>query len=147
MRYLFLIFLSLNVHAWTVVPANNSRALNTNYLLSSSVDTWVSYSVTSTCTATLIGGQTETIELRSDTATTPTTVRATYTNGNTVSLAIAITVTNTQASQLSYLVPRGHSIRINSTGTCTAVSIVSQVELPVKSEFDGVDFTTGFPFK
>lgn len=148
MKYFLIIFLfCFHAIAITFSPANNARALNTNFTPSTTRDTFVGYSITSTCTASLIGGQTQTVELRSDSAASPTTVRATYTNANTVSLAIAITVTNTQAGQLSTIVPRGHSVRINSAGTCTAVSIISQVEIPFRPEFDAIDFTTGFPFK
>lgn len=148
MKYLLLIlFFTIKTFGWSVVPLNNSRALNTNYQFSTTRETYACYSVVTTCTSTLLGGQTHTIELRSDTASTPTTVRGTYINANTVSLAIAITVTNTQANQLCYIIPRGHYIRLNSTGTCSSVSIVSQFEETVFPEFDAVDFTTGFPFK
>lgn len=145
--FIFIMLFILDVRAETWTPITTTRALNTNFTPSTLYDTLVSYSVVSTCTATLLGGQSQTIELRSDTAATPTTVRATYTNANTVTLAIGITMTNTQASQLSYIVPRGHNVRVNSAGNCSAVSIVSQVESQEKPEFDGVDFTTGFPFK
>lgn len=141
------ILISLSAFAVTVSPTTTTRTVNTNFQPSTIYDAHVIYSLTSTCTATLLGGQTQTIELRSDAASVPTTVRSTYTNSNSVALAIAITVVNTQAGQLSYIVPRGHFVRLNSTGSCTSVSVVSQVEEQIKPEFDAVDFTTGFPFK
>lgn len=108
--------------------STSARALNTNFKPSTTLPVWVSYSIAFTCTASLAGGQTSAVELRSDTATTPTTVRATTGDQNSVSLAIAITSVNGQTASLTYLVPPNHNVRLASSGGCT-VSIVSQSEV------------------
>lgn len=113
----------------TYTPNATSRGLNANFTPSATNARMVFYSIAASCSATLAGGQTSTIELRSDTSATPTTVRSTVSVGNTVALAIAITVTNTQTAMLSYLVPPGHNVRLVSSGTCTGISIVSQSEV------------------
>lgn len=114
----------------TYTPLSNAlRALNTNFQLSATTGTWVSYSIAATCTATLLGGQSETVELRSDTNATPTTVRSTTAISNSVSLAISITAINTQTGVISAFIPPGHNVRLVSSGTCTSVSVVSQSEV------------------
>lgn len=115
----------------TYTASTPTRSLNTNFTPSASNGVFVSYSIAATCTATISGGQTSTFELRSDPNATPTTVRATSSVGNSVTLAIAITSINTQTAELSYLVPPGHNVRLVSSGTCTAVSIVSQSEVSI----------------
>lgn len=115
----------------TYTPSATSRALNANFTPSATNARMVFYSIAASCSATLAGGQTSTIELRSDTSATPTTVRSTVSVGNTVALAVAITVTNTQTAMLSYLVPPGHNVRLVSSGTCTGISIVSQSEVEI----------------
>lgn len=146
-RLIFALLFSLNAGAVNVNPTTSTRALNTNFQVSTAYPTWVSYSISASCSATLLGGQTHTFELRSDTANPPTTVRVTTATSITVALAIAITVTNGQTVQMAYLVPAGHFVRINATGTCTGVAVVSQVESTITPQFDGVDFTTGIPYK
>lgn len=100
-----------------------TRALNTNFTPSTTKSTYVNYTYSISCAATLVGGQTGGIELRSDTNATPTTVRSSIGNANSVSLAIAITVTNVQISSVQYLVPKNHVVRIVSSGTCTITSV------------------------
>lgn len=114
----------------TYTPSASTRALNTNFTPSATQATFVTYTISITCAATLAGGQTGTVELRSDTSTTPTTVRSTVSNTNSVALAVAITVTNTQVASVSYLVPPGHNVRLVSSGTAT-VSIVAQSEVSI----------------
>lgn len=129
-------------------PSTPTRALNTNFTPNANFPTWVSYSIAIAATATLTGNQQGTVELRSDSAATPTTVRGTASAGVNLALGVAITFTNSQTCQLSYLVPPGHNVRLVSSvvGTPT-ISIVSQVEVVITPEFDGVDFATKFPFK
>lgn len=113
---------------FTVSASTPSRTLNSNFQPSTTKATFVSYSVNISCTANLSGGQTSTVELRSDASATPSTVRGTAANSNSVALAIALTVVNSQTTSLGFVVPAGHYVRVNSTGTCTA-SLVSQTEV------------------
>lgn len=115
----------------TYTTSTPSRTLNSNFTPSSTNAVFVSYSIGMTCTASLSGGQTSTIELRSDTNATPTTVRASISAGNSVSIAISLTAINTQTVSLNYLVPPGHNVRLVSSGTCTSLSIVSQSEVAI----------------
>lgn len=115
----------------TVATSIPSRTLNSaGFQPSTTKVVLVTYSVRITCTASLAGGQDGKIELMSDSNSTPTTVRATAQNRNSVSLAIALTAVNEQTTCLTYLVPIGHYIRLTSTQTTgtPAFSIVSQTE-------------------
>jgi hypothetical protein len=108
--------------------STSSRTLNSNFAPSATAPVLATYSVQIVCAASLVGGQSSTVELRSDASATPSTVRATAANANSVSLAIAITVSNTQTVPISYLVPAGHFVRLSATGTCTT-TLVSQAEV------------------
>lgn len=109
-----------------------TRTLNTNFTPDATKAVSVVYTIQIACTATLIGGQTGTVQLLSDTNTTPTTVRDTVANTNSVSLAIAVTVVNTQTASLHYIVPPGHNVRLASSGTAT-ISIISQSEVAISA--------------
>lgn len=112
----------------TITASTPSRSLNANFQPSATKATWVSYSISISCAMTLGGGQTSTVELRSDTSATPTTVRATAANGNSGTLIVGVAITNAQTLPLSHLVPAGHNVRLVSSGSCT-VSLVSQTEV------------------
>lgn len=116
----------------TYTPSTPSRTLNNNFTPSASDAVWVTYTIEITCTATLSGGQTGTVELRSDTNATPTTARSSISNSNSISLAIAITSSNTQRASVSYLVPANHNVRLVSSGTAT-ISIVHQSEVAISA--------------
>jgi hypothetical protein len=102
-----------------------SRALNTIYQPSSTRDTLVNYSVDVSTSATLLGGQTGTVFLEiSPSSTFASGVQEVgrFVNGNSVSLAIAITVTQSVTGTLSGYVPSGFYVRLrtaNTTGTPT----------------------------
>lgn len=112
----------------TYSAATSTRTLNTTFTPDASNAVLVNYVISISCTATLLGGQTGTVELRSDAATTPTTVRGRISNQNSVSLAIALTAVNAQEAVLSYLVPPGHKVRLVSSGTAT-ISLTAQSEV------------------
>lgn len=114
--------------AINTVEALPARALNTTFKPSTTRPVWVQYTVEISCTATLAGGQSGTVQLLSDGDATPTTVRGSALNANSVSLAIALTAVNTQRVPLSYMVPANHTVRLASSGTC-AVSLVSSAEV------------------
>lgn len=111
-------------------PSTPSRTLNTTFTPDATKAVFVVYTIQIVCTATLIGGQTGAVQLLSDTASTPTTVRDTIANSNSVSLAIAVTVVNSQTASLHYLVPPNHNVKLVSSGTAT-ISIISQSEVTI----------------
>jgi hypothetical protein len=102
-----------------------TRSLNTIFQPSASRDTLVNYSVDVSTSATLAGGQTGTVFLEiSPSSTFASGVQevARFVNGNSVSLAIAITVTQNVTGTLSGYVPSGFYVRLrtaNTTGTPT----------------------------
>lgn len=108
-----------------------SRTLNSNFTPNASKMVFVSYTISISCSATIAGGgQTGKVELRSDSSATPTTVRGWVANTNSVTLAVAVGVVNTQEAVLSYLVPAGEKVRLVSSGTAT-ISIVAQSEVAI----------------
>ena len=112
----------------SVAASTPTRVLNTTFAPNSTRPVLVIYTVEISCTATLLGGQAGTVELRSDMAATPTTVRSSVSNANTVSLAIALTAVNTQRGVLTYLVPPGHNVRLVVSGSAT-ITLVNQTEV------------------
>lgn len=106
-----------------------SRALNSaGFQPSVTKRTLVSYSLRITCTAALLAPQDGKVELMSDENSTPTTVRATVQNRNSVS--ISLTAINEQTGIMTYIVPPGHYVRLISTQTVgtPSFSIISQTE-------------------
>lgn len=100
--------------------ANPSRSLNSSFQISSTRDCLVSYSVDISTSATLLGGQTGTVflEYADDSGFTTNVVEVGRTvNGNTVSLAIAITVTQNVTGTLSGVIPAGKYVRIRTDNT------------------------------
>lgn len=102
-----------------------SRSLNTIFQISSTRDSLVNYSVDISTAATLIGGQTGTVYLQISTSSTFASgiqELGRSVNGNSVSLAIAITVTQNVTGTMSGYVPSGYYCRLlteNTTGTPT----------------------------
>lgn len=102
-----------------------SRTLNSAFQISSTRDSLVSYSVDINTQATLLGGQTGTVflEYANDSGfTSGVTEVARFVNGNSVSLAIAITLNQNVTGTLTGAVPAGKYVRIrtaNTTGTPT----------------------------
>lgn len=62
------------------------------------------------------------VELMSDTNSTPNTVRS--------RVAVTVSLNQTQDLVLSYLVPKGHNVRLASAGTAT-ISIINQSEVVI----------------
>lgn len=105
-----------------------SRSLNTNFTPSATNAVWVFYTISISCTITLAVGQTGSVELRSDTNATPTTVRSKVSNTNSGLLTLGLNLVNAQESILSYLVPPGHNVRLVSSGGAT-ISLTNQNEV------------------
>jgi|SRR5882672_9046137 len=106
-----------NLHAnFTVnTPA---RTLNTNFTPDTGRPVFCIYSVE------INSGDSEDglVELRSDTAATPTTVRSSGRNQFNVTGILGVGGNSITTAQLSYLVPPGHNVRLvttNTTGTPT----------------------------
>lgn len=118
---------NITVPAFTLESVSTpTRALNTNFTPHASKPTWVSYTIQISASTGVLGAAGGgTCELRSDAAATPLTSRASARN-ETSGL-----VNNTQITrhQLTYLVPPGHNVRLNTTTVGTAtISIIEQVE-------------------
>lgn len=102
------------------VFANPTRSLNSAFQISTTRDALVSYSVDIAATATLIGGQTGTVFLEyADDSGFTTNVKETsrFLNGNSVSLAIAVTVNQNVTGTLSGLIPAAKYVRIRTANT------------------------------
>lgn len=110
--------------------SNNSRALNTTFAPNATKAVMGCYTVSLSCSISLGGTCTGTVELRSDTSSPPTTARgaATITVGGT--LLLGLTITTAQSQQVCYLVPPSHNVRLVSSGTAT-ISIVAQSETAI----------------
>lgn len=97
-----------------------SRSLNSGFQVSTTRDSLVNYSVDVSTSATLIGGQTGTVflEIASDSGfTTNLQELARFVNGNAVSLAIAITITQNVTGTLSGYVPANYYCRLRTANT------------------------------
>lgn len=112
----------------TFTPSVPTRSLNTTFTPNATYGTWLFYSINVTCSLTLAGTITGQVQLLSDTATTPTTVRSTI--GNTLTLALGVVVATTVGGpqMLCYFCPSGHNVKLVSSGTAT-ISITSQSEV------------------
>lgn len=100
--------------------ANPSRTLNSAFQISSTRASFASYSVDVAATATLAGGQTGTVflEYANDSGfTSGVTEVARFVNGNSVSLAIAITVNQNVTGTLTGMIPAGKYVRVRTANT------------------------------
>lgn len=110
---------------WIAAPSARSfsypsRTLNSAFQPSSTRDVLASYSVDISTSATLVGGQTGTVflEIADDSGfTTNVQELARFVNGNSVSLAIAITVNQSVTGTLTGVVPAGKYARIRTSNT------------------------------
>lgn len=97
-----------------------SRTLNSAFQVSTTRDAMVSYSVEIGAAASLTGGQTGTVflEIANDDAFTSGVQEiARFVNGNSVSLAIAITVNQNICGVLAGYVPAGKYARLRTANT------------------------------
>lgn len=107
----------------TFSQSSASRSLNSGFIPSAARNTLVTYSVDIACTSTLVGGQSGTVflEISADGSTGWQEV-ARSTNANSVSLAIALTLNQSNTANLAGAVPAGWTVRLrtaNNTGTPT----------------------------
>lgn len=96
-----------------------TRTLNSNFQPSASRPSLCIYTGTWTVSLSVTGNQAGAVELRSDSAATPTTVRADQ--PFVMNLALGLTIGSTQSNPwlLSYAVPAGHNVRLPTTGAGT----------------------------
>lgn len=95
-------------------PTTPTRALNTNFQPSTTRPTFVVYTVK--LAISLLTNTTVTVELRSDASNPPTTVRAQAHHSGTPAVDL-----NSQVDiPMAYIVPIGHFVRLQTSGTGTA---------------------------
>lgn len=96
-----------------------TRNLNMGFQISSTRDCLVNYAITVTTTANLISGQSGSVflDIASDSGFTMNLQSIGSVNGNSVSLAIALTAIQSVTATLSYYVPAGYYIRIRTVNT------------------------------
>lgn len=129
-------------------PNTPSRVLNTVFMPSAALYTMCIYTVSISATATLAANQSGSVDLRSDTAATPTTVRCSTASGLNLTLGVAIGFVNSQSGLLVYIVPPGHNVKLVTASTGSpSITLIAQTEITISSEIDPVDFATGFPFR
>lgn len=106
----------------------STRTFNTNFTPHATRPTYVTYSIQIEAAAIVGTSQVGTVELRSDTNATPTTVRASVMNDMSIALGLGIGVTGKERFVLSYLVPPNHNVRLVSSGGAT-ITLVHQTEV------------------
>lgn len=116
-------------NAFTV--STPTRTLNSNFTPNATKAVLCIYSVkTQVTNPLLVGTSTATVQLLSDTATTPTTERARAEASSGVGITVTVALTTSNTATLTYLCPAGHKVRLASTTSGTgSVSIVSQTEI------------------
>lgn len=105
-----------------------SRTLNSaGYQVHATKASMVSYTFNISTTLTAIGTVTGYVELRSDSNTTPTTVRCKTGKLFNIGLGVSISETHENQVQLSYVVPSGHYVRLITSGSAT-ITLTHQTE-------------------
>lgn len=123
--------LALKFGTVTYTPSTPTRTFNTAFTPSATAAVNVCYTVDMTCALTLAGTCSSKVELRSDTATTPTTARGSI--GNTLTLGVGVVVGTTVGGpqQICYLVPPTHKVILVTSGTAAPTTFVSQSEVAI----------------
>jgi hypothetical protein len=101
-------------------PTTPTRAIGTGFAPSATKSVWCSYTINIVNTS----GQTTTVELRSDAADPPTTVRT------SAKLISGATDGQTARQQLTYICPPGHNVKLVASGT-GAATISEQTEMVI----------------
>lgn len=114
----------------SVTTSTPSRSLGAAFQPSATRATMGYYSARIVSTITLSGGQAGRVDLLSDSANPPTTVRARCAGGVTGTVVVGISVSDTVECPMSYLVPAGHFVLlqdVDESGTPTQ-TITTQAE-------------------
>jgi hypothetical protein len=110
------------VNGLLISPVTPVRTFNTTFTPHLTRPVLAVYTVEITCVTTLLSGDDGTIELRSDTNPTPTTVRASCRNRLFQTVGTSVGTQSIVRTALTYIVPPGSNVRL--------VTIVT-VALPV----------------
>jgi hypothetical protein len=114
-----------------VASTGTSRALETAWTPSADKAVLVVVTVRIAVTSTIGGASEAAVELRSDSASTPTTVRTRAQNRAAVSLAIALQVVDEKTFTLVHLVPAGDKVlltkSVNTGANTTVLERVTEV--------------------
>lgn len=111
-------WLTSHVRDHVAAPSASARSLDTSFQPSATGHVLVGYTIQHVCAH----GNDGTVELRSDAADPPTTVRA-ISRGAVTDDAAAVTTNQ----QLSYIVPPGHYVKLVKQGTGT-ITVAAQYE-------------------
>ena len=112
-------------------PTMPARTLNTNFTPHATRPTLCIYTVEIGGVTTLLSGDDGVIDLRSDTAATPTTVRCSHRLRIFQSLGVTVGTQVVDRGTLVYLVPAGHNVRLVSTTLVAAptFALISSCEI------------------
>lgn len=112
-------------------PTNPVRALNTNFTPHATRPVLCIYSVEIGGQTTLLSGDDGVIELRSDTATPPVTVRCSIRNRIAQTVGVTIGTQSVVRGTLTYMVPAGHNVRLQTVVLLAAptFAITSSTEI------------------
>lgn len=119
----------------TYTPSTPARTLSSNFTPSASDAVNVCYTVRINCTIGLVSPNCEgSVELRSDTNATPTTNRgrADMTVGG--GLVLGLTLSDSQESQICYIVPPNHNVRLVTTQVTTGTGSTPTFSITAQSE-------------
>lgn len=113
------------------VPTTPARLFNQNFTPNLIRPTLCIYSVEISATTTLLSGDDGVVELRSDTAVTPTTVRCSVRNRTFQGLGVTVGTNVIMRNVLVYLVPAGHNVRLATVTLVTEpqYTLVHQTEI------------------
>lgn len=114
----------------TVTPSTPARVLGTAFQPSATKAVLCSYSVKTQVTNPLLAGSsTATVTLLSDAVNPPTTERCRTEAVSSVALAVAVAITTSNTTPLSYICPPTHYVRlVSSTAGTASTSIITQTE-------------------
>lgn len=106
------------------------RSFNSNYVVSENRSALVRYSVQIASSITLSGGQSGLVALEYSANGVDNWIEAgRLVNTNTGAVVIGVSVTNTNAGQITGLIPAGYTVRLRSTGTGTITYLSGQETL------------------
>ena len=107
-----------------------ARSFNSNFRPSTTVDSWVVYTVSIAATLSLTAGQSGTVflEVSADGSTNWLNVSQ-FTNGNTGTLTIGLNLVQTGSGVVAGYVPPGYYVRLRTTGTATITYVTGQETL------------------
>lgn len=147
MKYIILFFLLFSTPAFAekFVTSHPSRSLNSVFMPNARYYTLVRYTIKIVSTASLVGGQSGAVELRSDSAVAPTEIQDEAESSFVITLGVGIGWTFTSEWTVSYVVPPGHNVIIATSGGAT-ITLSRVTEQTIYPSFDIINWTTGFPY-